>query len=131
MQAQALIYKFTVFGPPVGKMRPRVTWRGTFTPAPTRKYERAVRNWARLCLPWGWPLNRRYKLLVEYTGKPDNDNVLKSVQDALQGVCYKNDNQVEISTSIRLPESEPKRTIVTIEVLSDGGPPCGASGTGS
>ena len=77
-------WTFEVLGPPVGKQRPRVTRRGTFTPPATAAYERAVYLAA---LAAGvragsgpvavnvriWPATRR----------GDVDNWLKSVLDGL------------------------------------------------
>ena len=79
-----MIWTFTVLGRPVGKQRPRVTGRGTFTPSETLDYERQVFSAA---LAAGvragsgpvavnvriWPPSRR----------GDVDNWLKSVLDGL------------------------------------------------
>lgn len=114
-----MIFSFTVLGPARGKERPRVTPRGTYTPKRTREYERAVKLVARMLRPHDWPLDRRYRLHVAFTGRCDVDNVLKAVADALQGVCYENDRQVQHSAVERLPEKNPARTEIRIEVLDD------------
>jgi len=114
------VCKFVVWGPPVGKGRPRVTKRGTFTPKRTRQYESAVRNCAAFALSAPhterWPRDRRYRLHVAFTGRSDGDNVFKSVADALEGVAYDNDRQVDEGSHERMRAKYPC-TEVTIEVL--------------
>lgn len=116
-------FRFTVQGPPVGKQRARVFRdRDTgkiiaATPKRTREYERAVKFVARLLLPHGWPTDRSYRLRVAFTGRSDVDNVFKAVADALQGVCYANDRQITAAGCERLPERDPARTEILIEVL--------------
>lgn len=113
-----MILSFVVLGPPVGKERPRVTPRGTFTPSKTRKYEATVKGMAQLHTPKGWPLDGRYRLHVKFTGRCDGDNVRKSVADALEGVCYHNDRQIDIGSDERL-RTLPARTEILVEVLSE------------
>lgn len=118
-----MMFVFKVLGPPVGKQRARV-YRdrntGKFkavTPEKTRKYEQAIRSVARLLLPRGWPLNRRYRLHVGFTGRCDGDNVRKAVQDSIQGVCFHNDRQVDKGSEERLTDGPP-RTEILVEVLT-------------
>lgn len=108
---------FTVAGPPVGKARPRVTKRGTFTPERTRCYEAAIRNVASLMVSRDWPTDRRYRLHVGFTGRSDGDNVFKSVADALEGIFYANDRQVDEGSHKRISAVPHPRTVITIEVL--------------
>lgn len=110
-------FTFTVAGTPIGKGRPRVTTRGTFTPKRTREYEAAIADWASLIVPWGWPKDKAYRLTVRYTGRrSDGDNILKAVADALQGITYDNDRQIDHHVAIRLND-KPPRTEVTVEIL--------------
>ena len=113
---------FTVPGKPQGKARPRVVRQGgfsrSFTPEKTVLYE----NWIRTCyqraagdyrFPDDAPLelsvtavfpvpqsySRRRKAgclsgFIRPTGKPDCDNIAKSVADALNGVAYRDDSRV-------------------------------------
>lgn len=48
--------------------------------------------------------------------KPDSENVLKLLKDALEGVCFKNDSQVcwEIVWKRYVPQGEPARTVVQV-----------------
>lgn len=104
--------KFTIPGEPTGKGRPRVTKHGTYTPAKTVQYE----NLVKLCYkglyhegPVAMEVKAFYKIpksaskkkkeLMERcellpTKKPDCDNVLKIIADALNGIAYKDDSQI-------------------------------------
>lgn len=85
--------EFIVEGEPQGKARPRFSRRsGTvYTPSKTAKYEKQIRK-AFLAvggkmIPSDCYVNRPAK-------KPDVDNILKAVLDALNGMAYKDDKQV-------------------------------------
>jgi crossover junction endodeoxyribonuclease RusA len=82
--------EFTVPGPPVSYQ--------TNVRSRLRAWEAKVRNAARACVPLGAPPVGRSGLmltLVYYHEQPtvriDNDNLLKPVQDALNGVIYTDD----------------------------------------
>lgn len=107
---------FIVYGKPRGKARPRMNRRtgSVYTPKATADYEREIRKAYQEAgggLFDGVPvaivvdcyfapnkaLSKRQKALIRgkwYTHKPDGDNVLKSVLDALNGVAYKDDAYV-------------------------------------
>jgi Holliday junction resolvase RusA-like endonuclease len=109
--------RFTVPGKPVAKGRPRLSTRGGFarayTPAKTVAYEGlvamagqeamagaapytgpvAVSLTAVFPIPSSWPKKRRAEAHW-HTGKPDGDNLAKSVGDGLNGVCWRDDSQV-------------------------------------
>ncbi len=114
---------FEIPGPVVGKGRPRfVRQTGrTYTPEATLTYENLIRATAaekmrgaapterpvdmvlRVLTPVtaGWPEWKRAAALagtVKPTGKPDADNVLKLVSDALNGIVFKDDAQVVTAT---------------------------------
>lgn len=108
---------FTVPGTPVGKGRPRfvrATGR-TYTPDRTLVYE----NWVRECwrngnfpkltgsvtarinafFPIPKSVSKKKRAVMEsedvqYTGKPDTDNVAKCVLDSLNGMAFDDDSQV-------------------------------------
>jgi len=127
----------TIPGPPVGKGRPRfVRATGhTYTPEKTRAYEAMVRQVYRLgrhgdplqgpvCLeimavfPLPKDKRRRSALAGQpYTGKPDIDNVIKVIQDALNGLAYADDKQVtELHAALRYcGEGEQPHVSVIIE----------------
>jgi len=114
---------FTVPGAPVPKARPRVTRHGTYTPAKTKDYEAKVAILAKKAmLEQGFKLTRdavelridfylprpqshygtgrnkaiikdQYKDIYHIT-KPDLDNLIKSIKDALNKIAWKDDSQV-------------------------------------
>ena len=129
--------QFTIPGKPVGKGRPRVTRNGTYTPQKTKDYQKLVVTIAEnesdnyfidteplvatiLCyypIPKNMP---KYKRRMIEEGKlypivkPDLDNVAKAILDALNGVIYKDDNQV-VELHIKKLYSDNPRVIVKIE----------------
>lgn len=134
-------FAFTVLGRPKGKGRPRTPRGGgrPFTPKATRAAERAIAQEAKLVLraaplmtgtvrltieavfrvPVSWPKKLRAAALageVEYTGKPDRDNIEKLVMDALNGVAWIDDAQVNRGPVVRR-YGDPERTDVTVEEL--------------
>lgn len=80
-------------GRPVPKARPRVTRRGTYTPAKTKAYELAVGlSWDGPCFEGDVAVELRFDL-PNYK-RVDIDNLIKSVLDGLNGRAYKDDGQV-------------------------------------
>lgn len=89
----------------------------SYTPKQTVSYEQTIADQARkvmaqhqiitapvvlevallFSIPAGWPNWKRQAALegfIAHTTKPDVDNVLKSVKDALNGICWLDDAQV-------------------------------------
>ena len=114
-----MIYRFTVYGKPQPKQRPRFNARtGTaYTPRETRLYENEVRYYflqehrrpTRLegalivrIDAYFEPPKQTAKAVREkmYAGKirpakkPDADNIIKSICDALNGLAYVDDGQI-------------------------------------
>lgn len=106
-----LALRFLVPGRPVPKERARMGWtrrrfrRVWYTPEATREYARKAATYANqargdweYCHGLRWPHDARYALtLTIYTRglrRPDTDNVLKNVKDALQGVLWDNDRHI-------------------------------------
>jgi len=106
---------FTVPGPPKGKGRPRVTRHGTYTPKATKDYEKLIISCIdaegtyyegvplKATIKCFYPMPKsmpKYKRDMILNGelypivKPDLDNVAKAILDALNGILYKDDNQV-------------------------------------
>lgn len=125
-------------GPIRGKARPRFTRTGhAFTPATTVSAE----NWVRACavdqvgtpvldgplalrvdvtvqIPASWPRRRRQDALegrLRPTGKPDADNVLKLIGDALNGVVWKDDAQLVEVTLVKRYADAPGATLTIQE----------------
>jgi Holliday junction resolvase RusA-like endonuclease len=107
---------------PTSKARPRVTANGTYTPKRTRVAEKTVRDYAfeamhprravaaplalsvraLFAIPKSWSKAKReaaYEKRLMHTSKPDVDNLVKLVKDALQGVVYVDDCQIVTLTA--------------------------------
>ena len=132
---------FTVIGEPKGKQRPRVVHTGgrtmTYTPGQTVMYENLVRlEYIRCCegkrfaddaqlkmnvdayysIPKSTSKRRRQMMIdreIRPTKKPDSSNVLKAIEDALNGVAYKDDAQI-VETRISRFYAEQARVDVTL-----------------
>lgn len=112
---------FTVPGTPVGKGRPRFARRGnfvqTFTPEKTASYENLVRIKAEEAMngrqafdgavhvridlhvtpPASWSQKKQRAALageIHPTSKPDADNCIKVIFDAMNGIVFRDDKQV-------------------------------------
>lgn len=126
--------KFTVLGEPKGKARVRVTRYGAYTPKATKDYEKMVR-----CAYKGKKYDTPLKVTVKAyfaipksttkkakakmesgelkpTKKPDIDNILKIVLDALNGKAYADDKQV-IQSEISKEYSNNPRIEVEIKEI--------------
>lgn len=130
-----------LFGLPRGKGRPRFV-RATgnaYTPQTTRSYEAALRYAAQVKMagkawlegplriealfafpvPASWPNKRRADALaglVRPTGKPDIDNLIKSLGDAFNGVVWRDDSQV-VSAQVAKRYSDHPRLWVQVEAV--------------
>lgn len=131
---------FTVPGKPKGKDRPR--GKNHYTPKATREYEAKVRACYKLQgggmisedgplsirvlilhpIPKRTPKLRRQQMLqglIRPMKTPDGDNVMKIVDDALNGVAYKDDRQlVDGSWRTFYAPEDRAGIIVTIEEAS-------------
>lgn len=124
--------KFTIPGEPVGKARPRVTKWGVHTPEKTVNYENLVKVLYNGTLHEGYvamtviayyaiPKSASKKKAeqmrsgeIRPTKKPDCDNVLKIIADALNGIAYKDDAQI-IRATVEKWYSDVPRVEVEIE----------------
>lgn len=108
---------FIVPGEPQGKLRARWSPHGTHTPQKTINYETYIKEMFAISYPDFVPLEgpltmkltawlmipkatsiKKTKLMTDRilrpTKKPDFDNIVKTVCDALEKLAYKNDNQI-------------------------------------
>lgn len=113
--------EFKIFGIPQGKARPRVcriNWKSvTYTPKKTVEYERLIRasynsvsNFkfkesiplemniiALFPIPKSTSKKIKFLMLggeILPTKKPDSDNIIKAICDALNGIAYEDDKQI-------------------------------------
>jgi Holliday junction resolvase RusA-like endonuclease len=131
---------FTIPGAPVGKGRPRFARMGkfvkTYTDKDTLSYENLVKVafrmihcgnpkegplkisvWAYFPIPAS--ATKKFKLAASnedlpVTKKPDGDNIIKIILDALNQIAFKDDAQVFDVRCIKLYSANP-RTVVQIE----------------
>ena len=127
-----MIYEFEVPGKVVGKGRPRININTgiTYTPTPTKDYETLIQQYFLLKYPRYRPIENRVKVeVVAYLGipkstpkknvenmlnntnsptkKPDIDNIVKAVLDALNKFAYYDDNLVcKLEVEKKYSESE-------------------------
>ena len=134
--------KFTILGEPAGKGRPRFRQVGQYaqpyTPEKTVNYETLVKlEYERQCKDYRFPdktpldlriiayysipksASKKKKLLmmchaIRPMKKPDNDNVVKIIQDALNLVAYRDDVQI-VDCQLRKFYSDRPRVEVTIQ----------------
>lgn len=132
---------FTVPGPVRGKSRPRFSnspYPRAYTPKEDVEWEERIRSayldaggelhegpiGVHLTVQRVLPKSAPKRLHSEWdTHKPDLDNCIKSVLDALNGAAYKDDSQVTSITAVKLPRSrmvcEEMRIAVNWEELKD------------
>ena len=127
--------EFKVPGPPMGKQRPIVTRKGAFTPKKTVNYENYVKElyiinklpklegylsmsvMAYYPIPKSTSKKKREQMLKGILlpdKKPDIDNVLKCICDALNKIAYDDDKQI-INMSISKYYSENPCTIIRLD----------------
>lgn len=128
---------FIVPGSPTGKGRPRFNRKtgSTYTPAETASYENLVTMAARAAhtgdpletpiavridvyrpIPASWPKKRKAEARYDVR-RPDVDNILKIIADAMNGVVYSDDAQISIVTVTKRFDAAP-RVEVTVTALA-------------
>lgn len=134
---------FVIPGTPVGKGRPKFARRGNFTvaytPEKTASYENlvkvkaeeamngrpvldgavAVTIWLWVTPPASWSQKKQRQALsheILPTSKPDVDNVIKGIFDAMNEIVWKDDKQA-VDVSIRKRYSETARATVEVRAL--------------
>ena len=124
--------KFTVYGKPQGKARPRFTRQGrAYTPKNTVDYEGQIKQ--AYISAGGTLISDTEPILICITAcfkkaktnkmdyptlKPDADNIAKAVCDALNGVAYKDDKQITCLTVDKVwAEDGVERVEIDVEQL--------------
>lgn len=127
---------FKIPGEPVAKGRPRVTRWGTHTPEKTVNYETLVKEM--YAITYGQTMlegeldieiklyfqipkstSKKKQELMEQgkirpTKRPDLDNCMKTITDALNGIAYKDDSQI-VDAAVRKYYSRTPRAEVCIQ----------------
>lgn len=135
--------KFEVIGTPVAKGRPRVSRIGTFTPVATANYENLVKYTFVQTFPGFKPFENEIKVKIiavftpptsiskkklagllptgpdplsgkGKTTKPDLDNIIKCITDALNGLAYRDDNIITSISAYKV-YGEQAKAIIEIE----------------
>ena len=104
--------------PRTWKRTANVNGRRRVTPAGQEEHQQAL-GWAATARrPRRWPLDARYAVLIDvYLSRrttSDLDNYAKNVLDALEGVAWSNDRQVDDLHVRRHLDSANPRTVVHI-----------------
>ena len=130
--------KFEILGKPIGKGRPRLGKYSTYTPQKTVNYETLVK-WtfvntfknfkpiegavkakitAIFTIPKSYSKKKKEELLakLDYTKKPDADNIAKIILDSLNGLAYKDDSQVSCLLVLK-DYGEQEKVIVEVEEI--------------
>lgn len=136
--------EFTVEGEPKGKERPRFGNRGqVYTPDKTATYENQIKiAYYEQCgnakfaeesqlelfvkayykIPKNTSKKKKQTMLsgeIRPTKKPDGDNILKAVADALNGVCYKDDKCLIKMSIEKFYSDMPRIEVVVKEAITD------------
>ena len=92
------IVAFTVPGRPRGKERPRMGRNGKFyTPRTTREYEESVAWFAKAAYK-GEPTKDPVRLdmtIRSSKSRADTSNILKAIEDGMNGIIYVDDRQIK------------------------------------
>lgn len=130
------IVTFTAYGQPVPQSRPRVSRYGTYYPAKVKAYREYIATVAKTAMRGREPLQGALEMSCTFffvppkstpkktlsamygtyhTKKPDADNLVKCVQDSLNGICYVDDAQIAVLNARKYYADKPRAEIVIIE----------------
>ena len=124
-------FQFVVPGVPVPWARTNTVKGKRITPKRSREYRESVQHygrfsaWGRAPTPrlGGWQTDKRYAVRIDvYRNgvRYDLDNMQKMVGDALEGILWDNDAQIDQWESERHYDKDNPRLEVTVKVLEDG-----------
>ena len=130
---------FTVPGKPGHWERAGGKRGGRFNTSKTRAFEGAVGWWAREAMKGGAPMNGAVSLEVRayypipkswpkakraraegepFAGTPDASNVLKGVEDGMNGIAYHDDRQITRAGVCQRYSAEPRLVVTVTEIES-------------
>ncbi len=134
-----MIYEFEVIGEIKGKARPRLnTYTGNiYTDSNTKNYENLIKQYFKVKYPRYVPFENRVKVkiiiylkipqnttkknrklieegILSPTKKPDIDNVVKIVLDALNKMAFNDDNQIT-QLEVEKTYSEEEKLYIKLE----------------
>jgi Holliday junction resolvase RusA-like endonuclease len=138
-----MIIRFTVWGEPTAKGRPRFSFRGkiarAYTPAKTAQAENNLRAQAmphrpvqpleapllvaiRVFRPVPKSMSKKRTDLAEKghirpVTKPDIDNYQKLIYDALNGIFWRDDSQIVESRTTKFYSTTPRVEIEILEII--------------
>jgi len=121
----------TIPGDPIAKARPKWAKWGMFSPKKTVNYEVLIKETFAICYPRFQPLtcpvsivvdayfripksaSKKKQMLmdsghIEPCKKPDASNILKIIEDALNGLAYHDDVQITEAHIIKRYDREPR-----------------------
>lgn len=133
--------KLEIKGKPLGKGRPRLGRYSTYTPEKTKNYEEYVK----LCymnkynikqtptekplkakitaffeVPTSYSKKKKKELIGQpHTTRPDIDNIVKIILDSLNGLAYKDDNQIAKLEVEKVYGEEAKVVLEITEILEN------------
>ena len=107
MQGTQNLITFTVYAKPVPKARARFSRSGVYTPQQTVDFENLIAYSAKNAMRGNELILESVTLVVNFffkkaiknpdshIKKPDLSNLIKSVEDAMNGIVYKDDSQIK------------------------------------
>lgn len=115
-----MILSVTIPGAPVSWAR-TATYQGRrLTPKAQRAYQQRVGYAALAARPAGWPLDARYSIGVVVSRdrrKADWDNAVKTLCDALNGIAWTDDSQVDEARVVMRRGPEPHGVEIVVRVI--------------
>ena len=111
------VLRFVVPGEPRPKQRPRHGNGFTYTPLDTVQAERKIKAHARQAKvrPLSGPVALEVRFFRATKRRCDLDNLTKLVQDALNGIAYRDDSQIKHLLATVDVDAERPRTEVTVQ----------------
>lgn len=116
--------EFTIPGPPVPKGRPRFANGRAFTPIKTSEYEKFVAAMAYAAVEtfdWAPIPGAMFHLDLEVyraAKRGDLDNFIKSVSDGMNGIVFRDDQNIRRITAVMNDDKQNPRVVVRVTELS-------------